>query len=67
MEAQESDSKAKVLSVLHNKTLKFDESVLCVRISPNNRFLAAALLDSTIKIYFLDTFKVRFKINFNKS
>ncbi|XP_011505302.1 PREDICTED: WD repeat-containing protein 3 [Ceratosolen solmsi marchali] len=53
----ESDSKAKVLSVIHYKTLKLEESVLCVRISPNNRFIATALLDSTVKIFFLDTFK----------
>ncbi|XP_012526680.1 WD repeat-containing protein 3 [Monomorium pharaonis] len=49
--------KAKVLSVLHVRTLKLEESVLCVRISPNNRFVAVSLLDSTIKIFFLDTFK----------
>lgn len=49
--------KAKVLSVLHARTLKLEESVLCVRISPNNRFVAVSLLDCTIKIFFLDTFK----------
>ncbi|XP_011643743.1 WD repeat-containing protein 3 isoform X1 [Pogonomyrmex barbatus] len=49
--------RAKVLSVLHVRTLKLEESVLCVRISPNNRFVAVSLLDSTIKIFFLDTFK----------
>ncbi|KAH0946147.1 hypothetical protein HN011_001484 [Eciton burchellii] len=56
---QDSDNqiKAKVLSVLHTRTLKLEESVLCVRISPNNRFVAVSLLDSTIKIFFLDTFK----------
>lgn len=54
--------KAKVLSVLHSRTLKLEDSVLCVRISPNNRFVAVALLDSTVKIFFLDTFKVIIKI-----
>lgn len=49
--------KAKVLSVLHARTLKLEDGVLCVRISPNNRFVAVALLDSTVKIFFLDTFK----------
>ncbi|XP_076183673.1 WD repeat-containing protein 3 isoform X2 [Ptiloglossa arizonensis] len=49
--------KAKVLSVLHSRTLKLEDSVLCVRISPNNRFVAVALLDTTVKIFFLDTFK----------
>lgn len=50
--------KAKVLSVVHTRTLKLEESVLCIRMSPNNRFIAVSLLDSTIKIFFLDTFKV---------
>ncbi|XP_076248996.1 WD repeat-containing protein 3 isoform X2 [Calliopsis andreniformis] len=56
---QDSDKeiKAKVLSVLHSRTLKLEDSVLCVRISPNSRFVAVALLDSTVKIFFLDTFK----------
>lgn len=53
----DSESKAKVLSVVHLRTLKLEESVLCVRISPNNKFVAVALLDSTVKIFFLDTFK----------
>jgi WD40 repeat protein len=53
-----------VLSVIHYKTLKLDESILCVRISPNNRFLAIALLDSTVKIFFLDTFKVSYILIF---
>ncbi|XP_066603628.1 WD repeat-containing protein 3 isoform X2 [Prorops nasuta] len=57
VEDPESEYKAKVLSVLHTRTLKLEESVLCVRISPNNRFVAVALLDSTVKIFFLDTLK----------
>ncbi|XP_072756737.1 WD repeat-containing protein 3 [Anoplolepis gracilipes] len=57
IEDPDNQIKAKVLSVLHVRTLKLEESVLCVRISPNNRFVAVSLLDSTIKIFFLDTFK----------
>ncbi|KZC12214.1 PREDICTED: WD repeat-containing protein 3 [Dufourea novaeangliae] len=53
----DSEIKAKVLSVLHMRTLTLEDSVLCVRVSPNNRFVAVALLDSTVKIFFLDTFK----------
>lgn len=55
---EKSESKAKVLSLLHNRTLKLDDCVLCVRISPNSKFVAVALLDSTVKIFFMDTFKV---------
>lgn len=54
----DSEVKARVLSLLHSRTLTLEESVLCVRISPNNRFVAVSLLDSTVKIFFLDTFKV---------
>ncbi|XP_015110704.1 WD repeat-containing protein 3 [Diachasma alloeum] len=57
IEDDKSDTKCKVLSVLHKRTLKLEEGVLCVRISPNGRFVAVALLDSTVKIFFLDTFK----------
>ncbi|XP_063985414.1 WD repeat-containing protein 3 [Diachasmimorpha longicaudata] len=57
IEDEKSENKCKVLSVLHKRTLKLEEGVLCVRISPNGRFVAVALLDSTVKIFFLDTFK----------
>lgn len=55
---EQNETSAKVLSLLHTRTLKVDDTVLCVRISPNAKFVAAALLDSTVKIFFLDTFKV---------
>ncbi|PZC82993.1 hypothetical protein B5X24_HaOG208860 [Helicoverpa armigera] len=51
------ESKAKVLSLLHTRTLELEESVCAVKVSPNNKFIAVALLDSTVKIFFLDTFK----------
>jgi U3 small nucleolar RNA-associated protein 12 len=60
---EKSESKAKVLSLLHLRTLKLEDSVLCVKLSPNGKFVAVALLDSTVKIFFVDTFKVcMFKI-----
>lgn len=46
------------LSVCHVKTLKMSEDVLCVRHSPDGRLLAVALLDTTVKIFFVDTLKV---------
>ncbi|KAK5640142.1 hypothetical protein RI129_010953 [Pyrocoelia pectoralis] len=51
------ESKAKVLSLSHKRTLKLEDAVLCVRLSPNGKFVAAALLDSTVKIFFVDSFK----------
>ncbi|XP_060519721.1 WD repeat-containing protein 3 [Cylas formicarius] len=52
-----SESKVKVLSLLHTRTLSLDDKVLCVKMSPNGKFVAAALLDTTVKIFFADTFK----------
>lgn len=49
-----------MLSLLHTRTLELEEPVTAVRISPNNKFIAVALLDYTVKIFFLDTFKVNF-------
>ncbi|KAJ3662774.1 hypothetical protein Zmor_007103 [Zophobas morio] len=54
---EKSESKAKVLSLLHTRTLKLEDTVLCVKISPNGKFIAVGLLDSTVKIFFVDTFK----------
>ncbi|XP_044270413.1 WD repeat-containing protein 3 [Tribolium madens] len=54
---EKSESKAKVLSLLHVKTLKLEDSVLCVKISPNGKFIAVGLLDTTVKIFFIDTLK----------
>ncbi|KAJ8983271.1 hypothetical protein NQ317_007171 [Molorchus minor] len=54
---EKSESKAKVLSLLHTRTLKLEDTVLCVRVSANGKFIAVALLDSTVKIFFVDTFK----------
>ncbi|KAJ2945917.1 hypothetical protein O0L34_g4833 [Tuta absoluta] len=51
------ESKAKVLSILHTRTLELEEAVVAVKISPNSKFIAVALMDSTVKIFFLDTFK----------
>uniref|UniRef100_A0A8D8LZD4 WD repeat-containing protein 3 n=1 Tax=Cacopsylla melanoneura TaxID=428564 RepID=A0A8D8LZD4_9HEMI len=47
----------KVLSLLHTRTLKLEETVLCARVSPDSKLLAVSLLDTTVKIFFLDTFK----------
>uniref|UniRef100_A0A069DXE8 Putative wd40-repeat-containing subunit of the 18s rrna processing complex n=1 Tax=Panstrongylus megistus TaxID=65343 RepID=A0A069DXE8_9HEMI len=51
------DTKTKVLSLRHTRTLKLDDPVLYATISPSGKFLAAALLDCTVKIFFMDTFK----------
>ena len=50
-------AKSKRLSLLHSRTLKLDEDVLSVRFSPDGRVIAVALLDATVKIFFVDTLK----------
>lgn len=50
-------TETKVLSLLHQNMLKLDETVLCIRISRNSKYIAVALLDSTVKVFFLDTLK----------
>lgn len=44
------------------KTLKMDESVSSIQLSPDQRLLAVALLDSTVKIMFSDTLKVSYSV-----
>ncbi|XP_058824102.1 WD repeat-containing protein 3 [Topomyia yanbarensis] len=51
------NSEVKILSLLHKNVLKLEETVLCVRLSRNSKYIAVALLDSTVKIFFLDTLK----------
>ncbi|XP_065338658.1 WD repeat-containing protein 3 [Cloeon dipterum] len=54
---ENSGSRAKVLSLLHTRSLQLEEGIVCVAISPNMRYIAASLLDSTVKIFFMDTLK----------
>nr|XP_054753493.1 WD repeat-containing protein 3-like [Lytechinus pictus] len=45
------------LSIVHTRTLKMSDDVLCVKYSPDGRLVAASLLDSTVKVFFADTLK----------
>ncbi|KAH9843888.1 WD-repeat-containing protein [Rhodofomes roseus] len=47
----------RLLSLVHVRTLKMTDDVLSVRYSPNGKFLAVALLDSTVKVFYQDTLK----------
>lgn len=49
--------KTKQLALVHTRTLKMTDDVLCVKYSPDGRFLAVSLLDSTVKIFFQDSLK----------
>ena len=47
----------KILSILHKRTLELDEGVTCVSMSQDSRLIAVGLLDSTVKVFFVDTLK----------
>ncbi|CAG5107461.1 Similar to WDR3: WD repeat-containing protein 3 (Homo sapiens) [Cotesia congregata] len=51
------ETKCKVLSLIHSNTLNLEEGVLCVKITPNSKYIAVSLLDSTVKIFYFDTLK----------
>ncbi|KAG8845693.1 hypothetical protein FRB96_002287 [Tulasnella sp. 330] len=46
-----------VISLVLAKTLKMTDDVLSVRFSPDGKFVAVALLDSTVKVFYQDTLK----------
>ncbi|KAJ6599165.1 WD-repeat-containing protein [Mycena vulgaris] len=55
--AASGDTNAKLLSLVHIRTLKMTDDVLSVRYSPNGKLLAVSLLDSTVKVFYQDTLK----------
>lgn len=46
------------LTLVHTRTLKVSEDILAVRFSPDARLLAVSTLDSTVKVFFVDTLKI---------
>uniref|UniRef100_T1JD22 Small-subunit processome Utp12 domain-containing protein n=1 Tax=Strigamia maritima TaxID=126957 RepID=T1JD22_STRMM len=46
------------LNFEHIRTLQTPDDVLSVKLSPDSRFLAVALLDCTVKVFFVDTLKM---------
>lgn len=50
-------SKSKRLTIIHTRTLQLSDDVLSVRLSQDGRLLAVSLLDSTVKVFFVDTLK----------
>ncbi|KAL0582040.1 beta transducin [Marasmius crinis-equi] len=55
--SDENTQSGRQLSLVHYRTLKMTDDILSVRYSPNNKFLAVALLDSTVKVFYQDTLK----------
>lgn len=48
----------KRLTFQHLKTLRMEDDVLAIKISPNGKLLAVATLDSTVKVFFTDSLKM---------
>ena len=46
----------RALSIVLARTLTLTDDILCLRHSPNGKYLAVGLLDSTIKLFHADTF-----------
>ena len=46
------------LRLAHAKTLKVSDDVLSLRFSPDSRLIAVALLDNTVKVFFVDSLKL---------
>ncbi|QKX53244.1 uncharacterized protein TRUGW13939_00320 [Talaromyces rugulosus] len=46
------------LKLVHTRTLKVSDDILSVRFSPDSRLLAVALLDNTVKVFFVDSLKL---------
>jgi U3 small nucleolar RNA-associated protein 12 len=45
------------LGIAHTRTLQMTDDVLGVKISPNGKLLAISLLDSTVRVFFVDSLK----------
>ena len=46
------------MKFVHTQTLELNEDVLCVRISPDAKYLAISLLNNNVQVVFLDTLKL---------
>ncbi|KAI9931525.1 hypothetical protein ASPWEDRAFT_151247 [Aspergillus wentii DTO 134E9] len=46
------------LKLVHTRTLKVSDDILSLRFSPDSRLLAVALLDNTVKVFFVDSLKL---------
>ena len=46
------------LKLVHTRTLKVADDILCLRFSPDSRLLAVSLLDNTVKVFFVDSLKL---------
>eukprot|EP01135_Chromosphaera_perkinsii_P007518 Nk52_evm2s913 gene=Nk52_evmTU2s913 len=43
------------LTLSHARTLKMDDDVMCVKFSPDHKYIAVATLDCTVKVFYADS------------
>ncbi|CAL5389396.1 unnamed protein product [Camellia sinensis] len=48
---------SKLLTVSHARNMKMNDDVLVVAVSPDSKYIAVALLDCTVKVFFMDSLK----------
>ena len=46
------------LKLVHSRTLKVSDDILSLKFSPDSRLIAVALLDNTVKVFFVDSLKL---------
>ncbi|XP_010548896.1 PREDICTED: WD repeat-containing protein 3 [Tarenaya hassleriana] len=51
------DQKTKKLTVSNVRSMKMNDDVLAVAISPDAKYIAVSLLDSTVKVFYMDSLK----------
>ena len=44
--------------LVHTRTLKVTDDILCLRFSPDSRLVALSFLDNTVKVFFVDSLKL---------
>ncbi|RVX11757.1 WD repeat-containing protein 3 [Vitis vinifera] len=54
---QEPNQHTKPLMLSHVRTMKMNDDVQVVAVSPDAKYIAAALLDCTVKVFFMDSLK----------
>ncbi|XP_062117383.1 uncharacterized protein LOC133831195 [Humulus lupulus] len=54
---QKSTQGSKHLKASNVRTMKMDDEVLAVAVSPDSKYIAVALLDNTVKVFYFDSLK----------
>jgi U3 small nucleolar RNA-associated protein 12 len=56
-EMKTNESGQKVLGLIESRRMQMSDVVLCIRFSPNGKYMAASLVDNTVKIFFVEDLK----------